>query len=170
MDHLVCFVPGMLALDGDEQHLKLAKEIMYTCYQFYKRSKTGLAPEIAGFDVSKDDNTDFFFQAPHNLLRPETVESLMVMYRVTGDEIYRDWGWEIFQAFEKYTKTEIAFASIENVDSLPVSYRDNLHTFFLAETLKYLYLLFCPEDYVSLDEYVFFNTEAHPLRKFNFHS
>jgi len=40
---------------------------------------------------------------------------------------------------------------------------DYQHSFFLAETLKYLYLLFAPD---TLDfEGVAFNTEAHPLRR-----
>ncbi len=33
----------------------------------------------------------------HNLLRPETVESLFYLYRLTGEEKYRKWGWNIFQ-------------------------------------------------------------------------
>lgn len=40
---------------------------------------------------------------------------------------------------------------------------DKMQSYFLAETLKYLYLLFSPPTVVSLDEWVF-NTEAHPLR------
>jgi hypothetical protein len=36
-------------------------------------------------------------------------------------------------------------------------------SYFLAETLKYLLLLFGPDDYISLDDFVF-TTEAHPLR------
>lgn len=40
-----------------------------------------------------------------------------------------------------------------------------LHSFFLAETLKYLYLLFDNQDPISLDKWVF-NTEAHPLPVF----
>jgi mannosyl-oligosaccharide alpha-1,2-mannosidase len=74
MDHLTCFIPGMLALDGDQEHLELAKEIIYTCYQFYNRSKTGLAPEIAGFDTENDD--DFYFQAPFNHMRPGRLISI----------------------------------------------------------------------------------------------
>ncbi|KAL7595737.1 hypothetical protein Lser_V15G31437 [Lactuca serriola] len=42
----------------------------------------------------------------HNLLHPETVESLFVLYRITEDSKYREWGWSIFEAFEKYTKVE----------------------------------------------------------------
>ncbi|KAL7590236.1 hypothetical protein Lser_V15G37178 [Lactuca serriola] len=42
----------------------------------------------------------------HNLLRPETLESLFVLYRITEDSKYHEWGWSIFEAFEKYTKVE----------------------------------------------------------------
>lgn len=38
-------------------------------------------------------------------------------------------------------------------------------SFFLAETLKYLYLLQDPDHPISLQKYVF-NTEAHPTRVF----
>lgn len=37
-----------------------------------------------------------------------------------------------------------------------------LQSFWMAETLKYFYLIFSPPDVISLDEYVF-NTEAHPF-------
>ena len=40
------------------------------------------------------------------VLRPETVESFFVLYQLTGDPVYREWGWEVFQAIEKYCKTE----------------------------------------------------------------
>ena len=37
-------------------------------------------------------------------------------------------------------------------------------SYFLAETLKYLYLLFAPEETLDFDSVVF-NTEAHPFRR-----
>ena len=40
----------------------------------------------------------------HNLLRPETVESLFYLYRLTGDHKYQDWGWEILRSFNTYTR------------------------------------------------------------------
>ena len=45
-------------------------------------------------------------QAKHNLLRPETVESLFVMWRVTGRLVYREWGWAIFSAFETHCRVQ----------------------------------------------------------------
>ncbi len=87
------------------------------------------------------------------------------MYRATKDPIYRRWGWEIFQAFEKHTRLpEGGYASIENVKHPDnPGFRDKMETFYLAETLKYLYLLFSDdENLIPLDKFVI-NTEAHPL-------
>jgi endoplasmic reticulum Man9GlcNAc2 1,2-alpha-mannosidase len=76
---------------------------------------------------------------------------------------YREWGWQIFQAFEKYTKVDSGgYTSLEDVTSLPPPKRDKMETFFLGETLKHLYLLFDESNTLPLDKYVF-NTEAHPL-------
>lgn len=102
-------------------------------------------------------------QNPENIQRPETVESLFYLYRLTKKEIYREWAWQIFQAFEKYSKLETAgYASLKSV-YVARSYRDKMESFFLAETLKYFYLLFGDDvSLLSLDEWVF-NTEAHPL-------
>ncbi|KAK4703773.1 hypothetical protein P7C70_g2433, partial [Phenoliferia sp. Uapishka_3] len=95
-----------------------------------------------------------------NILRPETVESLFVAYRITGDPLYREWGWEIFQAFNKHCRLpEGGFASILDVDQVPVVHEDRMETFWISETLKYLYLLFSEDTLVPLDRFVF-NTEV----------
>ncbi|KAI5358420.1 Putative glycoside hydrolase family 47, six-hairpin glycosidase-like superfamily [Septoria linicola] len=112
---------------------------------------------------------DYLFKAAdvHNLQRPETIESLFYMWRITGNEQYRIWGWEMFQAFVKYTAVEdgSGFSSISNVLEDPVHFRDNMESFWLAETLKYFYLLFSSDDILPLTDVVF-NTEAHPFPKF----
>eukprot|EP01128_Nolandella_sp_AFSM9_P001907 TRINITY_DN1230_c0_g1_i1.p1 TRINITY_DN1230_c0_g1~~TRINITY_DN1230_c0_g1_i1.p1 ORF type:complete len:599 (-),score=119.11 TRINITY_DN1230_c0_g1_i1:208-2004(-) len=164
MDHLVCFLGGVLALDGIPEHLPIAEALTYTCWQFYERSKTGLGPEIAGF--GKKAKNDFTFQAPHYILRPETVESLFILYRVTGDQKYREWGWKIFLAIEKHCRTDIAYSGVRNVDVEHPQKDNRMESFFMAETLKYLYLLFSPNELIPLDEFVF-NTEAHPTRIWN---
>ncbi len=104
------------------------------------------------------------FGTQHNLQRPETVESLFYLYRATKDKKYQEWGWEIYQSFEKYTKLKEGYASINSVRRPEnPGYRDKMETFYLAETLKYLYLLFSDDsDLLSLDRWVI-NTEAHPL-------
>ncbi|CBQ72789.1 related to alpha-mannosidase [Sporisorium reilianum SRZ2] len=101
-----------------------------------------------------------------NILRPETVESLFIGFALTGDEIYRDWGWQIFQAFEKHCKVESGgYSSIDDVDSDEPRQMDKMETFWLSETLKYLYLLFSDRDLLPLNKWVL-NTEAHPLPVF----
>lgn len=193
--------------------------------------------------------------AAHSLLRPETAESLFVLWRVTHDPLYREWGWRIFQAIQIHARVVWGgYTSVKNVnralpggqimswlswqvpelvqslqahatngslglhripegahlsrvsrdalrtqaqnkpmfravgsrvnvhgaqlaegltvpdsaprDTVPTqersNLRDSMESFFLAETLKYLYLLFSDEHVLPLDEWVF-NTEAHPL-------
>ncbi|KAK4259220.1 hypothetical protein QN277_005573 [Acacia crassicarpa] len=196
MDHLVCFLPGTLALGAtkgltkekamlnnalsfeDIENLKLAEDLAKTCFEMYSVTSTGLAPEIAYFHTeefseqgleggnkSSEYVNDIIIKPAdrHNLLRPETVESLFVLYRITEDPKYREWGWQIFKAFEKYTRVETGgYTSLDDVTYVPPSKRDKMETFFLGETLKYLYLLFGDSSVVPLDKFVF-NTEAHPI-------
>ncbi|OMH80423.1 Endoplasmic reticulum mannosyl-oligosaccharide 1,2-alpha-mannosidase [Zancudomyces culisetae] len=205
MEHLACFLPGILALGSKvlnrTQDLPLAKDLMYTCYSLYKHSPTGLSPETVVFEfdskikgyssVTKkmlkkraqipvinqrrftSNNSDAFngtFKAKESkyILRPETVESLFYLYRITGDTKYQDWGYEIFSAIQKYTKTPAGYAEYSDVavsdpEKIEANWRDNMESFFISETLKYLYLLFSSPEILSLDEYVF-NTEAHPFK------
>ncbi|KAI9691574.1 MAG: hypothetical protein M1822_007645 [Bathelium mastoideum] len=86
------------------------------------------------------------------------------MYRITGNQTLQDKAWDMFQAVNKYTRTDIAHASIEDVTSTSPRKLDSMESFWTAETLKYYYLIFSEPDLVSLDEYVF-NTEAHPFKR-----
>uniref|UniRef100_A0A093VK55 alpha-1,2-Mannosidase n=1 Tax=Talaromyces marneffei PM1 TaxID=1077442 RepID=A0A093VK55_TALMA len=98
------------------------------------------------------------------ILRPEAIESVYIMYRITGDNKYQEAAWRMFSSIEKMTRTAIAHASIKDVrftDSMQV---DKMESFWLAETLKYFYLIFSEPGLVSLDDYVL-NTEAHPFRR-----
>ncbi|CAN0083356.1 unnamed protein product [Scytosiphon promiscuus] len=172
MDHLVCFLAGTLALGAQtaenpetrERDMKTAKALAYTCYQMYERQKTGLAPEMVNFERGKDMVVPP--KAAYNILRPETAEALYVLHQLTGDPIYRDWSWKIFQAFDKHCRLPVAFGSFPNVNDPKAQPEDRMESFFLAETLKYLYLIQDPDQKVDLTKYVF-NTEAHPLRMFD---
>jgi len=106
------------------------------------------------------------------MLRPEAIESLFVLWRITGDEALQDAAWEMFSAIVKWTRTDIAFAALpdvfagsedETTGKVEINRFDGMESFWTAETLKYFYLMFADTDLVSLDEYVF-NTEAHPFR------
>ena len=98
------------------------------------------------------------------LLRPEAIESVFILYRITGDTNLQDQAWKMFQAIESNTRTDIAHAALENVVKAKPSQVDKMESFWTAETLKYFYLVFSDPDTLSLDEYVF-NTEAHAFRR-----
>jgi len=102
------------------------------------------------------------------ILRPEAIESVFIMYRITGDKRYQEVAWEMFTAINDVSKTELANAAIADI-TRPKSEgeapkQDRMESFWLAETLKYFYLIFSEPGLISLDKYVL-NTEAHPLRR-----
>jgi mannosyl-oligosaccharide alpha-1,2-mannosidase len=99
---------------------------------------------------------------PRYSLRPEAIESIFILYRITGDKTLQDRAWRMFQAIRNATKTDIAFASVKDVTEKEPQLYDSMESFWTAETLKYFYLIFSEPDVMSLDKYVF-NTEAHPL-------
>lgn len=87
-------------------------------------------------------------------LRPEAIESVFIMYRLTGDESWREKGWTMFNAVDRATKTDIAHAAVKDVTSQLMEQDDTMESFWLAETLKYYYLLFSDPSLISLDEFV----------------
>ena len=152
--------------DGATQ-LDVAAELTAGCREMYKRNPLGMGPEIGHFNVDDEHAADDMLIKPadaHSLLRPEYVESLYVLWRVTGEQRYRDWGWDVWRGIERYARVDTGgYASIESVLEDPPRQRDHMESFFVAETLKYLHLLFEDDAAVlPLDAWVL-NTEAHPL-------
>ncbi|KAJ7064026.1 glycoside hydrolase [Mycena amicta] len=151
------------------------------------RTATGLAPEGVTFRTNnspgpkhKMDDRDWYINGadtaapahpPYDaryMLRPEISESIFLAWRLTGVERYRDSAWRLFTAIERWCKlAEGGYATVLDVDVVgsDVRYEDKQETFFLSETLKYLFLTFASEDVLDLDAVVF-NTEAHPLPVF----
>ena len=95
-------------------------------------------------------------------LRPEIAESAYYLYAATGDVRYQEMGRAILESLVKYCRTDVGYAALKDVQTKEK--RDNMESFFLAETLKYLYLLFAPRETIDLTQTVF-NTEAHPILK-----
>ncbi|KAF6735925.1 Mannosyl-oligosaccharide 1,2-alpha-mannosidase IA [Oryzias melastigma] len=168
MGHLTCFAGGMIALGADGapgdktgHQMELAAEIARTCHESYARTALKLGPEAFRFDggveaIATRQNEKYF------ILRPEVIETYMYMWRFTHDPKYREWGWEAVQALERHCKVEGGYSGVRDVYSSNPSLDDVQQSFFLAETLKYLYLLFSEDDHLPFDHWVF-NTEAHPL-------
>ncbi|XP_071997782.1 mannosyl-oligosaccharide 1,2-alpha-mannosidase IA [Engystomops pustulosus] len=168
MGHLTCFAGGMFALGADGapndktgHHIELAAEIARTCHESYDRTTLKLGPEAFRFDggveaIATRQNEKYY------ILRPEVIETYMYMWRFTHDPKYRQWGWEAVQALEKYCRVEGGYSGIRDVYATHPSHDDVQQSFYLAETLKYLYLLFSDDDLLPLEHWIF-NTEAHPL-------
>jgi mannosyl-oligosaccharide alpha-1,2-mannosidase len=95
---------------------------------------------------------------------PEALESVFYMHRITGDPKWRTAGWQMTSSILKATRTTFGHASIQDVNSLETEYADEMESFWLAETLKYAFLLFDEEDRYSLDDWVL-TTEAHLFKR-----
>ncbi|KAI0225903.1 hypothetical protein L0F63_006322 [Massospora cicadina] len=121
---------------------------------------TRLAAEQFNFDSESIHLTNL-----NNQLRPKLVESLFYAYRETHEEKYRDAAWEIFQGFLNYSKARFGFTKYQNVLHKENKFyqKDVMQSHFLAETLKYLYLIFSPDETLNLNRRVF-NTKGHPLK------
>ncbi|XP_046962972.1 mannosyl-oligosaccharide alpha-1,2-mannosidase IA [Vanessa cardui] len=168
MDHLSCFAGGMFALASttlqnslSERYMDVARKLTHTCHESYDRSETKLGPEAFRFSGAVEARAMKSNEKMY-LLRPETFESYFIMWRLTKDQKYRDWGWEAVQALEKHCRVEGGYTGLVNVYHSAPQGDDVQQSFFLAETLKYLYLLFSDDSLLHLDEWVF-NTEAHPF-------
>lgn len=183
MGHLACFVPGMLAMgaksgivnaEKSEEHLQLAKDLVHSCYSAYEKMETGIGPDSARFsggDIRPND--------ARYLNRPETSESVFYLWKATKDPMYREWGWKIFKALERHCRVETGYAGLNNVNSANGGGKiDKMESFFVAETLKYLYLIQSDDDVLPMSgiddaqgktegNFFVFNTEAHPLKSWD---
>ncbi|KAI9296184.1 seven-hairpin glycosidase [Neoconidiobolus thromboides FSU 785] len=164
MHHLEFFIPGMLLLGND--HLpdkglkKIALDLLETYSIIPELSETNLAPENTKFS-----NLEIEFINPANFLRPELSESLYYAYLYTGDKKYQDRSWNLFLAFQKFSKSKFGFTEYKDVNSREKSENQEnvMQSFFYAETFKYLYLIQAPKNTLNLNDWVF-NTEAHPFK------
>ncbi|XP_023712237.1 mannosyl-oligosaccharide alpha-1,2-mannosidase IA isoform X1 [Cryptotermes secundus] len=168
MDHLACFSGGMIGLgahtlknDLSKRYMEIAEAITNTCHESYDRTATKLGPEAFRFTEAIEAKA-LKSNEKYYILRPEVIESYFIMWRLTKQQKYRDWGWEAVQAIEKHCKVAGGYTGLKNVYLEDPPKDDVQQSFFLAETLKYLYLLFSDDSLMSLDEWVY-NTEAHPL-------
>lgn len=187
--HLTCFVGGMFALGGKlfdiQEDVEIGERLARGCAWAYEAMPTGVMPEEFAMIPCKEANMGkcawdeerwekegskklpkgfSSAHAPGYYLRPEAIESVFYLYRITGDSKWQDIAWDMFQSIKKVTETKYGFSAIDDVTRGGTPKKvDSMESFWLAETLKYFYLIFSEPDLISLDDYVL-NTEAHPLR------
>lgn len=191
--HLACFAPGTILLGAtfyDEPYLRtFALALLEGCRHTYSSTPSGIGPEnwswIPKFgydepvytpqtDRQKNEwkQTGFWSTDTRYKGRPEYVESLFYAWRITGQKRYREWAWEAFSAMDKWCKAPHGYAQLADVfrvkpEQWPGTgedrWIDEQESFWAAETLKYLYLIFSDADVANLDRWVF-STEGHPFR------
>jgi mannosidase alpha-like ER degradation enhancer 2 len=165
---LQAFWPGLLSLVGD---INVAMKALYNMHSVWKQH--GFLPEM--YNIPNAEPTANRESYP---LRPELIESVMYLYRATGDPYLLEIGEDILTSIEHSAKTSCGYATIKNVKDHRK--QDTMESFFLAETAKYLYLLFDPDNFLNSDgsygtiidtkngeciieSSFIFNTEAHPI-------
>jgi len=147
---LEAFFPALLCLAGDVDRAAALQESAFRMWNLH-----GIEPESIDYNSMKVTGSQYH-------LRPEIIESAYYLYQYTRNERYREMGKKMFADLVKYCRTEAGYAYLEDVTTGKQA--DAMESFFLAETLKYFYLLFAPDDVLDFDS-VIFNTEAHPVRR-----
>lgn len=166
---LEAFWPGILVLLGKVED---ASRILLTYTQVLEQ--LGLPPEFYNIP-----NRETMPQRAGYPLRPEMAESLMYLYKATEDPTYLHIAAGMVETIDQVSKTSCGFATIKDVNTFTLE--DRMESFFLAETVKYLYLIFDPDNFMhnhgmaaKLIETTngpclieaggyFYNTEAHPI-------
>ncbi|KAK6017883.1 glycosyl hydrolase family 47 [Ostertagia ostertagi] len=191
MEHLACFSGGMFALQSANEpnasvanhYLDLAEKIAHTCHESYIRSAIGIGPEAFRFTVDSEakavaNNEKYYILRPELSItkfqfftrflsssleiQTQVVETWFYLWRITKQDKYREWAWNVVLALEKYAKVEGGYSGIRDVYSVPVQHDDVQQSFLFAELFKYLYLIFADDNVLPLNAWVF-NTEAHPF-------
>jgi len=147
---LDAFFPALLALSGDVDRARRLQRSSFKMWNLH-----GIEPEVLDYKKMR-------VVSPGYHLRPEIVESTYYLYHGTHDPEYRRMGEKMFDDFMKYCRTESGYVALSDV--VTKQQRDEMESFVFAETFKYFYLLFAPQDALDFD-HVTLNTEAHPLRR-----
>ncbi|EDW65205.1 ER degradation-enhancing alpha-mannosidase-like protein 2 [Drosophila virilis] len=168
---LESFWPGILSIVGDTEP---AMRTMTRYISVWK--KYGFLPEF--FNIPAGEASPNREVYP---LRPELIESAMYLYRATKNQYLLELGEHMLETIEFSAKTKCGYATIRNV--VTHEKENRMESFFLAETTKYLYLLFDEDNFLHNDgedrhgelldseenvcvvqagAYIF-NTEAHPM-------
>ena len=147
---LHAFLPGVLALGDD---LGRARRLQASCERMW--TLHGIEPEVLDYRTMRVVHAGY-------PLRPEIIESAYCLHRLTRDPRYLEMGKTFFEGILRHCRTDAGYTVLKNVVTKEKG--DLMPSYFLAETLKYLYLLFAPDETLDFDRVVF-NTEAHPLRR-----
>jgi mannosidase alpha-like ER degradation enhancer 2 len=145
---LEAFFPGTLVLAGD---LDRAQRLEDSAYRMWTTS--GIEPEVFDYKLMKPIERGY-------PLRPEIIESAWYLHERTRDPKYLEMGRTFLDGIMARCRVEAGYTVLKDVTTGEQG--DLMPSYFFAETLKYLDLLFGDSSPV---QGAVFNTEAHPLRR-----
>lgn len=122
------------------KYMELGIAITHTCHEAYMRTISKLAPTLFGFD------DDPLIEARYDLdpsivpvltyhLSSPAAEVYFIMWRLTHNPIYREWGWELMTTIDLYCRTQHGYLGKLNVED-GLKFDNQQHSVFLSETLK----------------------------------
>lgn len=165
--HLSCFVGGMFLLGGRTfgipEHVGIGERVARGCAWAYDAMPTGLMPEIFGMvacptiDGCEWDEARWQAEGSPKLakgfkdardsryiLRPEAIESVFLLYRVTGNEELRDIAWRMFESIMKATETGLANSAIADVTVTGQTRKlDSMEVSLMCDRARVLFCLIC---------------------------
>ncbi|KAL3649050.1 Alpha-mannosidase I mns4 [Castilleja foliolosa] len=153
---LQAFWPGLQVLAGDIEPAIRTHAAFFSVWKRY-----GFTPEgfnLATFNVQQGQKS--------YPLRPELIESTYWLYKATRNPIYLDAGRDMLASLQYAARCTCGYCHISDVEFH--QQEDHMESFFLAETVKYLWLLFDlaagPDNLVENGPYKYiFSTEGHLL-------
>ncbi|CAI2356432.1 unnamed protein product [Caenorhabditis sp. 36 PRJEB53466] len=149
MDSLLAFWPGLQVLKGDVKEAIEMHEMLFQVVQKHK-----FLPEAF--------THDFQIHWAEHPIRPEFVESTYFLYRATKDPHYLEVAAQIMDSINRYVKVPCGFAALKDIRTMKKE--DQMESFVLSETFKYLYMIFTdPEELIFDPDHYVLTTEAHFL-------
>lgn len=151
VDALVAFFPGLQVLYGDVDAARESHGMLHHVHRKYNFLPEAFTP-----------SPELRLYWSSSFLRPEFIESTYFLYEATRDPYYLQVGKELMRSLERYARVTCGYAVFSDLRTY--HQEDRMDSYFLTETLKYLYLLFSePSDIaVPLEDYIF-TTEGHLL-------
>jgi mannosidase alpha-like ER degradation enhancer 2 len=146
---LDAFFPAVLVRSGEKDRARRLEESAFKMWTTW-----GVEPDEIDYSTMK-------ILSPAYPLRPEIMESAYYLHFYTAEDRYTEMAATFLGALSHYCKADNGYAGLQDVTTFEKD--DEMESYFLAETLKYLYLTFAPRSALDLDAVVF-NTEGHPLR------
>lgn len=152
VDSLSAYFPGLLTLAGELEEAT-STQLLFTALW----TRYGAIPERWNTLTGKIDSGLNWWGG-----RPEFIESNWYLYRATRDPWYLYVGEMAIKDIKRRCWTPCGWAGIQDVISGKLT--DRMESFFLGETVKYLYMLFDQDHPLNhLDAPFVFTTEGHPL-------